>query len=99
MLSDRFLVSRYLALVEVSHRVWSYQPCQLIWWIVMINLLGSIAFMAAALFGYFVPSSGNAEWSRGANFYTLLALLGLCISASSSAGAADLVSASAFSKW
>jgi hypothetical protein len=70
-----FLASSYLALVEVSHRVCSYQPRQLSWWIVMINLLGSIAFMVAALFDYFVPNSGNMEWSWGANFYTLLGAL------------------------
>jgi hypothetical protein len=67
-----FLVSSYLALVEVSHRGWSYLPRQLSWWIVMVNLLGSIAFMVAAAFNYFVPNGGNAEWSWGANFFTLL---------------------------
>jgi len=70
-----FLVSSYLALVEISHRVWSFQPRQLSWWIVIINLLGSIAFMAAALFAYFVPGSGKAEWSYGSNVYTLLCAL------------------------
>jgi len=70
-----FLVSGYLALVEVSHGFWSYQPRQLSWWIVTINLLGCVAFMTAALFGYFVPGSGNAAWSWGANFYTLLGAL------------------------
>jgi hypothetical protein len=38
----------------------------------MINLLGCIAFMAAAVSSYFVPDSAKAEWSWGANFYTLL---------------------------
>jgi hypothetical protein len=67
-----FLVSSYLALIEVSHRFWSFQPRQLSWWIVLINLLGSIAFMMAAAFNIFLPSSGDAEWSWGTNFYTLL---------------------------
>lgn len=67
-----FLVASYLALVEVSHRLWSWQPRQLSWWIVMLNLLGSIAFMIAAVFGFLVPSSGNAEWLWGANFFTLI---------------------------
>ena len=70
-----FLISGYLALVEVSHRAWSWQPHQLSWWIVMINLLGCIAFMVAAVFGYFAPGGGEAEWSWGANFYTLLGAL------------------------
>ncbi|MGD2055562.1 MAG: hypothetical protein PVJ15_02055 [Gammaproteobacteria bacterium] len=67
-----FLASGYLALVEVSHRLWSYQPHQLSWWIVMLNLLGSIAFLLAAVFDYFVPDGGKAEWPWGANFFTLL---------------------------
>ena len=48
-----FLVASYLALMEVSHRFWSFQPRQLSWWIVMLNLLGSVAFMLAALYGFF----------------------------------------------
>jgi hypothetical protein len=67
-----FLVSSYLALVEVSHRVWSPQPAQLSWWIVMINLLGSIAFMLSAVFGFLLPSGRCTEWLWGANFYTLV---------------------------
>jgi hypothetical protein len=57
-----FLVSSYLAVVEVSHRAWSWQPRSLSWWIVMINLLGSIAFMASAVFNYYLPISGQAYW-------------------------------------
>jgi hypothetical protein len=67
-----FLVSSYLAVVEVSHRFWSVQPAQLSWWIVMINLLGSIAFMISAVFSFLPPSGRGAEWLWGANFYTML---------------------------
>jgi len=66
-----FLVASYLALIEVSHRFWSFQPRQMDWWIAVINLLGSVAFMLAAVFSFFLPSSGNAEWLWGANFFTL----------------------------
>jgi hypothetical protein len=67
-----FLVASYLALIEVSHRYWSFQPRQLSWWIVLLNLLGSVAFMLAAVFSFVLPSSGDAEWLWGANFFTLL---------------------------
>jgi len=67
-----FLVASYLALIEVSHRFWSFQPRQLSWWIVMLNLLGSAAFMLAAVFSFFLPSTGSAEWLWGANFFTLV---------------------------
>jgi hypothetical protein len=68
-----FLVAGYLAVIEVSHGFWSCQPRQVSWWIVMINLLGSIAFMLSALFSFFLPSTGNAEWTWGANLFTLMA--------------------------
>jgi hypothetical protein len=70
-----FLASGYLALVEISQGAWSWQSRQLSWWIVMVNLLGCIAFMVSAGFGYFVPGSGQTEWPWGANFCTLLGAL------------------------
>lgn len=70
-----FLVASYLGLLEVSHRFWSWQPRQLSWWIVLLNMLGSIAFMAAAVFGFFVPATGNPEWLWGASFFTLVGAL------------------------
>jgi hypothetical protein len=39
---------------------------------VLLNLLGSFAFMLAAVFSFFLPSTGDAEWLWGANFFTLL---------------------------
>ncbi|HRW64246.1 MAG TPA: hypothetical protein P5032_00610 [Candidatus Competibacter sp.] len=67
-----FLLSSYLAVVEVSHCFWSYQPRLLSWWIVMINLLGLITFRFSAVFNYFLPSNGDPERAWGTNFYTLL---------------------------
>lgn len=73
--STFFLLSSYLAVVDVSHRAWSWQPRQLSWWIVMINLLGSIAFMVSAIASWYLPSSGDALWAWGASLYTLLGAL------------------------
>lgn len=70
-----FLISSYIAVIEVSHRVWSWQPRKLSWWIVVINLLGSVAFMASAVFNFYLPSGGDPLWSWGASFYTLLGAL------------------------
>lgn len=66
-----FLLAGYLVLIEVGHRFWSYQYRKVSWWIAMINMLGSIAFMLSALFGFFVPGSNSVEWAWGANFSTL----------------------------
>jgi hypothetical protein len=71
-----FLIASYLALIEVSHRFWSVQPGQVSWWIVALNMLGSVAFMLAAVFTFFLPSSGEMEWAWGANFFTLLGAAG-----------------------
>ena len=71
-----FLVASYLALIEVSHRFWSVQPRQVSWWIVVLNMLGSVAFMLAAVFTVFLPSSGDMQWAWGANFFTLVGAAG-----------------------
>ena len=59
-----FLASSYLALIEVSHRFWSWEPRQVDWWIVNLNLFGSIAFQASALFSFFPcrPKPAEAVW-------------------------------------
>jgi hypothetical protein len=71
-----FLVASYLAMIEVSHRFWSVQPRQVGWWIAVLNMLGSVAFMLAAVYTIFLPPSGEIQWAWGANFYTLLGALG-----------------------
>lgn len=52
-----FLVSGYLAFVEVGNKHWSWRPKSLSWQIVFINLLGCIAFMIAAV----TPTSPNRD--------------------------------------
>ena len=69
-----FLLASYLAVIEVSHHFWSVKPRQLSWWVVILNLLGSIAFMRAALAGFY-PPAGSELWAWGANTYTLAGAL------------------------
>jgi len=52
-----FLVASWLAIMEVCHEYWSWQVHDLSWWVVMINLLGSAAFMVSALSAVVVPGS------------------------------------------
>lgn len=56
-----FLVSAYLAFIEAGHRYWTWRPKDLSWQIVFINLLGCIAFMTAALLGYY-PAGAESDW-------------------------------------
>lgn len=44
-----FLAASQLAVMEYSHGLISYRPKDVSWWIVMINMLGSILFMISAL--------------------------------------------------
>lgn len=68
-----FLVSGYLAFAEVSHGAWSWDPRDLDWQIVFINLVGCVAFMIAGVLA-FVPS--GAEPAVIANLANLLTMLG-----------------------
>ena len=54
-----FLVSSWLAFLEFCHGHWCWPLHDVSWWIVMVNLLGSIAFMVSALFAVVLPGSAN----------------------------------------
>ncbi|MDH3790121.1 MAG: hypothetical protein OES41_00110 [Rhodospirillales bacterium] len=64
-----FLVASQLAVMEVSHYFWSFQPRILSWWITVINLLGSVLFMISAVASFVEPGAVMASpWL--ANFGT-----------------------------
>jgi hypothetical protein len=70
-----FLVASGLAYVEYGHGRLAIALRNVSWWIVSLNLLGSVLFMgsAALTFQSATPSSAGALWS--ANLYTLLGAL------------------------
>ena len=47
-----FLVASYLAFLEATHGSWKLEPRSATWWIVSINLVGSVAFGVSAATGY-----------------------------------------------
>jgi YrhK-like protein len=65
--SVAFLVSSELAFAEVCHRWASFRRRSLSWWIVAVNLLGSIAFGLSAVASLIEPGSGQAVSARLAN--------------------------------
>jgi hypothetical protein len=71
-----FLLSSELAYAEVCHRWICLKLRSLSWRIVMLNLLGSLAFGAAAIASLLEPSSGEPLSARVANAGT--AVGGLC---------------------
>jgi YrhK-like protein len=78
-----FLLASALAYAEVCHRWWCLRRRSLSWWIVALNLLGSIAFGVAAIASLVDPASGvmvnvrivNAGTSLGAACFLAGALL------------------------
>ncbi len=65
--SVAFLVSSALAFAEVCHRWFCFRRRSLSWWIVALNLLGSIAFGVSAVASLVEPSSGEPVSARIAN--------------------------------
>jgi uncharacterized membrane protein YgdD (TMEM256/DUF423 family) len=60
-------VSSALAFAEVCHRWVCLRRRSLSWWIVALNLLGSIAFGVSAVASLVEPSSGEPLSARIAN--------------------------------
>lgn len=55
-----FLISGYLTVIETCHGWFAWRQRSLAWWIVMVNLLGCIAFMGSAVLA-FVPPDGSSQ--------------------------------------
>ncbi|MFF3325708.1 hypothetical protein [Streptomyces sp. NPDC002889] len=70
-----FLISGQLALAEVSHGRASLRVHDLGWWIVVVNQLGSVLFMVAALADFTVPGTGNLVSAAVADWGTLTGAL------------------------
>lgn len=67
-----FLISGYLAFIEVGNRYWSWKPKDLSWQAVFINLLGCVAFMISAVAPQ-TPEAVKADWIwLYSNTYTLI---------------------------
>ncbi|MGZ8693957.1 MAG: hypothetical protein ACXWYS_00805 [Gaiellaceae bacterium] len=71
-----FLISGYLAYVEVCGRFACLRRRGLEWTIAAVNLLGCVAFGISAIAAYVVPSTGSALDLSAANAFT--AFGGLC---------------------
>jgi YrhK-like protein len=62
-----FLTASALAFAEVCHRWWCVRRRSLPWWIVTLNLVGSVAFGIAAIASLVEPSTGVPLSARIAN--------------------------------
>ena len=73
-----FLVASYLAWAEVCHSVGRLRFRDLSWWIVVLNLLGSVFFGMSAIGAYVNPDTDdvtNLRWDNGGTFLGALCFL------------------------
>jgi hypothetical protein len=66
-----FLASGYLAFIEACHVYWGWQPRNISWWVVLINLLGCVGFLVSALFSIFLPGPPDTAMLTLAVAFTL----------------------------
>lgn len=74
-----FLISGHLACVEICHGPPCVRRRNLGWWIVAVNQIGSVLFMASALAAFTRPATGSQINADIANWGTLTGAL--CFSA------------------
>lgn len=67
-----FLVASWLAVLEYCHGYWCWQPHNLSWWIVIVNLLGSIAFMVSGVFAAVLPGATDVLDLWAVNLWTFI---------------------------
>jgi hypothetical protein len=71
-----FLVASSLAMIEYAHAEGRWNPADVSWWIVSVNLMGSVAFGVSAVYAVFVPGTGELLDARAVGAYTCLGALG-----------------------
>lgn len=70
-----FLISGYLAFIEVAHRYWRWAPTDPQWRLVFVNLAGCVFFMISSTLAY-VPAGPEPAWiGWSANVWLLLGSL------------------------
>jgi hypothetical protein len=71
-----FLIASWLAWEEVCHRWWAWRPRDVSWWIVALNLGGSIAFQISAIAAFIRPTTGTYANLQIANLGTFVGAVG-----------------------
>jgi hypothetical protein len=66
-----FLVASGLALIEYGDGRLAWRPGDVSWWVVNVNMLGSVAFGISAIYAIVVPGSGELLDASAVNAWTL----------------------------
>ncbi|WP_027183845.1 hypothetical protein [Desulfovibrio inopinatus] len=67
-----FLVSGYLSVIEVVHRLWAILPRDISWWVVFINFIGCVFFFVGSAMAFSWPGLESANLAALSNGGTLL---------------------------
>jgi len=67
-----FLLASGVAFVEYGEGSLVWRPRDVSWWIVNVNMLGSIAFGFACIYAFVVPDTGDLISARAVNAWTML---------------------------
>jgi hypothetical protein len=76
-----FLAASALALIEYGHGRWVWQPHDVSWWIVNINMSGSIAFGISAIYAIVLPGTAELLDAWLVNVWTLIGAIGFLLGA------------------
>jgi hypothetical protein len=79
--SIAFLVASSLAWGEVCHGWWAFRPRDVAWWIVLLNLAGSIAFQISAVAAFVRPTTGEVANLPVSNLGTFVGAVGFLVGA------------------
>jgi hypothetical protein len=71
-----FLVASSLAMIEYAHAQRGWNPVDISWWIVSVNLMGSVAFGVSAAYAMVLPSTGELLDVWAVNAYTCIGAAG-----------------------
>jgi len=79
--SIAFMIASSLAWFEVCHGWWAIRASSVSWWIVAMNLGGSIAFLISAFAAYINPETGEIANIPVANLGTFIGAVGFFVGA------------------
>ncbi|HDZ59581.1 MAG TPA: hypothetical protein ENH44_02180 [Actinobacteria bacterium] len=65
-----FMTASILVLLEVCHRFWCFRPHSISWWVMAVNLAGSIGFMLSAVFAFITPKTTEPLNMVAVNVFT-----------------------------
>jgi len=79
--SIAFMIASSLAWIEVCHGWLGWRPREISWWIVALNLAGSIAFQVSAIAAFVRPATGAEASGSLADLGTFLGAVGFFVGA------------------